>query len=343
MNYVKYTRTFIMMEEQTADFAAREAPVKGYLKVETGNNKGALRCVVQNLRYYSRGDYIYKLILFGKSGGRTLHTVLGSLSINRYGNGETYFRFNPLDMDGKGNRYADFSVAIVAAVSGSNDKEPLHPVLKGEMNKSDAAAEREEPSEERPGAQLVMKQEEERAEAEPAWAEQSGEEAAPASPEPAEPPQVPDEHNPVAVNYNSFYNEYLLQFCAYTCKAANYYEDVSPFEDDRTGARWKKLQNVASLPLVSPGAHFFATQYRHFLFGAKPDAAGVASRYFFAVPGRFVQEEQPDGGRSGFVYWQPAAGAAAAAGSQGQSRPESLYGYWIVAVDAFTGDIIEAG
>ncbi len=319
MNYIKYTRTFVMMEEQTADFSTREAPVKGYLKVETGNNKGALRCVVQNLKYYSRGDYIYKLILFGKNRDRTLHTVLGSLTINRYGNGETYFRFDPLDMDGKGNCFHDFTIAIVAAVSGSNEKEPLHPVLKGIMRKNDNAPDKTESEKKMPGAQLVMNQEDELLVA-----------AQVQQPEQVEP-----------TNYNAFYNEYLLRFCGYTCKASNYYEDVSPFENDRTEARWKRIQNVASLPLVSPGAHFFATQYRHFLFGAKPDADGVACRYFFAVPGRFVQEEQPDGGRSGFVYWQPVVGVSP--GAQNQNHTDSGYGYWIVAVDAATGDIVEAG
>ncbi|MGI6733544.1 MAG: hypothetical protein ACOX4J_05155 [Anaerovoracaceae bacterium] len=351
MNYIKYTRTFVMMEEQTAEFAAREAPIKGYLKVETGNNKGALRCVVQNLKYFSRGDYIYKLILFGKKGDRTIHSVLGSLTINRYGNGETYFRFNPLDMDGKGSCYDDFSIAIVAAVSGTNDKEPLHPVLKGIMKRNEAASEKNEAEQERFGVQLVMKPEEELlAVMKGAQPEQQPQQAAAEQQSrqtvTAQPPQQEDTaarpKTPGRANYNSFYNEYLLQFCGYTCRVANYYEDVYPFENDRTGARWKRIQNVASLPLVSPGAHYFATQYRHFLFGAKPDSAGVACMYFFAVPGRFVQEEQPDGGRSGFVYWQPVVGAALP-GMQAGSQGKSEYGYWIVAVDALTGDIIEAG
>lgn len=45
MNYMKYNRTFVMLEEQTREYSTREAPVKGYLKVETGNNKGAPDCV----------------------------------------------------------------------------------------------------------------------------------------------------------------------------------------------------------------------------------------------------------------------------------------------------------
>ncbi len=335
MNYTKYTRTFVMMEEQTTDFSARQAPVKGYLKVETGNNKGALRCVVQNLKYYSRGDYIYKLILFGRNRDRTVHTVLGSLSINRTGNGETYFRFDPLNMDGKGSTYGDFTIAVVAAVSGNSDTEPLHPVLKGAMRKSEPSLDQVDPEEERPGVQLVMKRDESEE-----LRESEAQEESTGQGEPAEMLKPDRDERPVS--YNSYYNEYLLQFCGYTCKAANYYEDVFPFENDRTGARWKRIQNVASLPLVSPGAHFFATQYRHFLFGAKPDAAGVASRYFFAVPGRFVNEEQPDGGRSGFVYWQPVVGAPLP-GTKEANRSESVYGYWILAVDAATGDIIDAG
>ena len=78
---------------------------------------------------------------------------------------------------------------------------------------------------------------------------------------------------------------------------------------------------------------YFATQYRHYLFGARPDENGRAERYYFAVPGRFMKEEQPDGGRSGFLCWQPVKGA---------EGPGTGYGYWIVAVNAVTGHIEEA-
>ncbi len=300
MDYLKYTRTFVMMDEQAPEFAAGKEPVKGYLKIETGNNKGALRCVVQNIKYYSRGEYIYKLILFGKSRDKVLNTVLGSLAINRHGNGETYFRFDPLNMDGKGSCFSDFSVAVVAAVTDRDDKETLQPVLKGMMNKSEEGRDEcfEEVISQQPDQETVKK-------------------------------------------YNSYYNEYLLQFCRYTCKSANYFEDIYPFEKDLTEARWKKIQNVASLPIVSPGAHLFATLYRHFLFGIKADRKDSVSCYFIAVPGRFIREEQPDGGRSGFVFWQPVAGNASETGATMFSEP--VYGYWIVAVDAQTGDIIEAG
>ncbi|GAB1475926.1 hypothetical protein MASR2M70_07580 [Bacillota bacterium] len=301
MDYIKYARTFVMMEEQAPGFAAGKSPAKGYLKIETGNNKGALRCVVQNIKYYSKGEYIYKLIMFGKNRGGVVNTVLGGLAVNRYGNGETYFRFDPLNMDGKGSCFSDFSVAVIAAVSGRDEKETPQTVLKGTMKKSDETV-REEYFEE------TITQE----------------------PEPEK-----------TKNYNFYYNEYLLQFCRYTSKSADCFEDVFPFNKDITEARWKRMQNVASLPVISPGAHHFATLYRHFLFGVKTDRNGSAGYYYFAVPGRFMREEQPDGGRSGFVFWQPVAGDRQESGAGVFSEP--VYGYWIVAVDAKTGDIIEAG
>ena len=315
MNYLKYNRSFVMMEEQNRDFAAKEAPIKGYLKVETGNYKGALRCVVQNLKYHSRGDYIYKLILFGKKQGKTLHSVLGSLIINRYGNGETYFRFDPLNLDGKGNRYDDFTVAIVAAASNFDETEPLHPVLKG-LNH---AAQEDSPSFELDQLNTFDEPQEEKPE-----------------PKEAEEGVVLVQGESLAQSeravFNSYYNEHLLQFCDYVCTTETNFDDVLPFDLDRTGAKWKKVPGTETLPLVSPGAHYFAKLYKHFLFGAKPDADGVAVEFFFAVPGRFAKEEQPDGGRSGFTYWQPVVGAP---------HEQSAYGYWILSVNAENGNIQE--
>lgn len=478
MNYMKYNRALVMLEEQNSGFCAKEGPVRGHLKVETGNGKGALRCTVQNLKYYPRGEYIYKLILFGKKGERTLHAIVGTLVVNRYGNSETYFRFNPVDVDDRGSRYSDYFTAIVAAVSTRDATEPLHPVLKGLLENDDGEREPEH----RLSAESLIKaagtapqtaasdsQSLPKSEADPqsalrhalpkSEAEQSEPEAAPQpisepvqaapksesvrqpaskpagrpvpqpelqpasqlKPRPApqsEPQPVPQPVVPMAEttepetalqaaskpagrpkpqpelqpasqlepqpelqsklqpvpqsklqpvpqpvvpmaettgpesetglemeqeaaasssqtwddthNYNGFYNEYLLNVCGYTCKVADYYEEVRPFDSDRTQARWKKIVNVENLPLVSPGAHHFAAQYRHYLFGARPGENGMAERFYFGIPGRFLETEQPDGGRSGFTFWQPMRGA---------DREKTAYGYWIVSVDAKTGNI----
>lgn len=375
MNYVKYNRAFVMMEEQGSQFASKaSAPIKGYLKVETGNNKGALRCVVQNLRYFDKNDYIYKLILFGKKGERTIHTIVGNLSINRQGNGETYFRFLPLDMDGKGNAYHSFTTAIIAAASTKDDREPLHPVLKGvtlseeEPFQSELFAVEEEIengqspdiddiiskidkiTEELEEAMQNEKEPDEFQETLAAAAAGETDPAAETNPAAGEveetvapKPENPEERVVSKRTYNNFYNEYILNACAHTCRVAEFYEDVAPFERDRTGAKWKKIVNITNLPLVSPGAHYFATQYRHYLFGAKPDERGYATKFFFGIPGRFLDEEQPDAGKSGFTYWQPIRGADPVFENyrKGERSSRNAYGYWIVAVDGKTGSIEE--
>lgn len=386
MNYVKYNRAFVMMEDQGSQFAAREsAPIKGYLKVETGNNKGALRCVVQNLRFFEKGDYIYKLILFGKKAERTIHTVIGNLQVNRQGNGETYFRFLPLDVDGKGNSYHQFTTAIIAAASTKDDREPLHPVLKGVTFSEEEPFQSElfqvgEESESGHSSEIdniisqidklvedmeeVLQSEEETSEEDardgeaPSFTFQEeikkdlppNEKTAAPSPAVSSPTETAgsafskkEEATVTKKNYNGYYNEYILNACAHTCRVAEFYEDVTPFERDKTGARWKKIVNITNLPLVSPGAHYFATQYRHYIFGAKPDENGVATRFYFGIPGRFLDEEQPDGGRSGFTYWQPIRGADPVFENyrKGERSNRSAYGYWIVAVDGKTGNIEE--
>lgn len=363
MNYVKYNRSFVMMEEQSNQFAARaSSPIKGYLKVETGNNKGALRCVVQNLRYFDRNDYIYKLILFGKKGERTIHTIIGNLVINKQGNGESYFRFLPMDIDGRGNTYHNYTTAIIAAASTKDDREPLHPVLKGvtfsegepfqselfQIDEEIDSQQNEELDDIIGKIDQIVEEVEEAlkndASADELMSEEVNEPDSPFRQDIAA--AYPKEEKERVVTkkiYNNFYNEYILNACAHTCRVAEFYEDVTPFEKDRTGARWKKIVNITNLPLVSPGAHYFATQYRHYLFGAKPDENGMATTFFFGIPGRFLDEEQPDGGKSGFTYWQPIRGADSVFDGyrKGEQSNRNAYGYWIVAIDGKTGNIEE--
>ncbi|WP_027400313.1 DUF7922 domain-containing protein [Anaerovorax odorimutans] len=366
MNYVKYNRSLIMLEEQASEFSAKSVPVKGHLKIETGNNKGALRCVVQNLRYYNKGEYIYKLIFFGTKNERTIHTVIGTLLVNRQGNGETYFRFQPLNIDGKGNQLHDYSAAIVAAVSTVDDKESLHPVLRGTIlsdaepfkydQKDIAAAALNEDEEQEEGVKLNEDKEKANNNTEK---DINGEESKKVdnsqekkdSNQDLKNLQTKNENikdntenkNVHSNNYNNFYNRFVLNACAHTCRVAEFYEDISPFDYDKTGAVWKKIVNVASLPIVSPGAHYFSTQYRHFIFGAKANEKGDVTNYYFGIPGRFLNEEQPDAGESGFTYWQPIKGMKKVSECKNEEQikeRKNSYGYWIIEIDGKTGNIL---
>jgi len=297
MGYDKYAAHFVMLEGQNNVFALRTTlPVKGHIKIETGNGKGAMRVVVQNMRYYEKGPYIYKLILFGRKKERTIHKIMETVTVNKHGNGETYLRFNPLDIDGKGNGLSAYNAAIIVAVSLKDEKESLHPVLKGDIVTGDEEAETIDE-----GAM---------AEAENFAQEENF-----------------TREEPRIRSFNDFYNKFLIESCDRCIRMARYYDDITPFKTDKTRADWKKIVNVGNMPVVSPGAHYFATKYRHYIFGIAEE------RCYIGIPGRLMKEEQPDGGESGFVYWQPILGAG---------HSDDSYGYWIAAVNMSDGSIEEA-
>lgn len=360
MDYMRYHRYIILMEGENREFSLRDDTCRGHLKIETGNNKGALRCRVENLKPMQKNEYVYKLIFFGKKRERTIAAVIGSLNTNRNGVGETYFRFDPTDMDGKGHSYEEFSDVIVAAASLSNEKEPLHPVLSGNTGNDKDDGEGKKPYEAEEAAaggeeyidteSVPDEAENKAADMEEQAAEETDEqgkepmeafEAAPAKEQEAKPekpehkerrPVQDKDYKPKRVTYNRYYNEHLLRVCAHMCEVADYYEELNPFRKDRLEARWRKIHHAEGFPMISPGALYFAKKYKHYLFGAKPDRDGYADYYYFAVPGRLLEEERPDGGKSGFNYWQAIRGAESEQGA---------YGYWIAAIDARTGDIIE--
>ncbi|MBN7774129.1 hypothetical protein [Clostridium aminobutyricum] len=334
MEYIKYNKELVLLQEENRDFAARlEQSIYGNMRIETGNNKGAIRISVQNLRFFDRGRYVYKLILFGEKKERTIHVVIGTLILNKFGIGENYFRFDPNNVEGKGASIDDYSVAIVAAVSMKNEKEPLHPVLKGKLELA-----RDEPSKKQViSAAGLTKSETEPEEEEPEAEGAEGSEDSRKTPYEVEKRAPIHEKKPVK-KYNHYYNEYLMEICQRTAKASEFYEIITPFSEDRTRARWRRVANVQNLPIVSPGALWGASKYRHYIFGEGPD------KYYFGIPGRFLNEEQPEGGRSGFVLWQPIMGAESLEATKEDCSLENrmtAYGYWIAAIDKNTGDILD--
>ena len=123
MKDMQHKKSFVMLEEQNHNFAQdKKKPIKGYLKIEVGSGRGAVRVGADNLRYFERGGYVYKLILFGKKNEKTIYKVAGSLLLSSRGRGETYLRLNPEDVDGNGNSLERFTIAIVAAVSTTDRK-----------------------------------------------------------------------------------------------------------------------------------------------------------------------------------------------------------------------------
>lgn len=284
MDYRNHKKSFVLMEEQSRNFALdKREKIRGYLKLQIGEGRGSVRVGVENLRCFERGSYVYKLIFFGKKNEKTLYKIAGDLMISGRGRGETYLRLDPADVDGKGNGLEWFTIAIVVAVSATDNREPLHPILRGSLEAPVKASSKRDRK-----------------------------------------------------SYNSYYNQYVLQCCKAIEDKKEIYDSLIPFKEDRTGAQWRRIVNLGKFPLVSPGAQYPMSRYRHFIFGLSPDY------YFVGVPGRCLEKEQPDGGRSGFVLWQPIMGAE---GYHADSEDASLesrqvaYGYWIAAINRNTGSI----
>lgn len=325
--FIKYEKNVIMLSEEKREFSVRDnVQIRGSLKIETGNNKGAMSLSIKNLRFFERSRYIYKLILFGERREKTIHAVIGTLIVNRSGSAENYFRFNPSNVDGKGSSLNEFSMAIVAAVSMKDNKEPLHPVLRGylygkpEKQSADDECKAEDETEQ------TQKQRREY--------EQKQEEC-------HEIQNKCDNHENCQQpkrTYNRYYNDYLKSACGRMEKACEVYDTIVPFSEDKTNAVWKRMSNVNNLPIISNGAVKCAARYRHYLFGSDEKF------YFFGIPGRYIKEEHPDGGCSGFVFWQPIRGAENL-GAEKEDCPQEVrmtaYGYWIAAIERETGDIVD--
>lgn len=519
MNYDKYMMNVIMLEGQSEEFSEDGYALKGHIKLETGRGKCAVRVAADGIRVRDKGSYIYKLIFFGRKKEKTIHAVVGTVAVNRWGCADTYFRINPANIDGRGNGLDAFSMVIVAAVSTADDKESLHPILKGDLElgfemgeerfsqvsgKGQDERKRSKTGETRGNCEVDATLEsgkvyEARENSETAWqswecesagqsrecesagrgeecesAEQSrecgsdergegcesarrswdyknavksrecgsdgkseelgrdrngnqretgkeseqyrngkkikqyesGEESrqygfgegsrqygigketdARESIKPDKEKSKEDnfgggawkddrkddyrddredelkdknenrnikEYDGAAQEsideglaeekkneepwetrqkstlkkraYNEYYNLFLKEALERVSKMSRFYDDVQPFIGDKTGAAWKKIVNVSSLPILSQGAHVLTTKYRHYIFGEGQNF------YFLGVPGRNVQSEHPESGRSGFTFWQPIAGA---------ERTQGEYGYWICAIEKASGTITE--
>lgn len=288
MDFSNVKKRPVLLKEENKKFAFDQAKeMRGYIKLENDEDRGLIVAVMDNIKFFPNGEYVYKLIFAGKKKEKWHYHMVGNMSLSAQGKGEGSFRINTTNMDGSGNALWDFSTAIIAAMSTLNCNESLHPVLKGDFCLPE-------------------------------------EESAPRKAE--------------VKDYSPFYNKYLLGKCIEIAKLQSKYIDIIPFKHDLTKANWKKVTDCELFPMISPGSAAPMKMYGHFIYGWRD------SHYFLGIPGRFFPEEQPDGGKSGFVFWQPLLGME----EEGQDktvpleeRRKNIYGYWIAAINRYNGHIEE--
>lgn len=110
------------------------------------------------------------------------------------------------------------------------------------------------------------------------------------------------------------------------------------FSSDETGAAWHREENTEILKQFCREGYAQAKKHGHFIVGSGPNGN------YIGIPGRFLIEEQPAGGATGFTLWQPLAGGEELYKNLEDMDEETLqrvFGYWIAAIDSVTLRISE--
>lgn len=105
------------------------------------------------------------------------------------------------------------------------------------------------------------------------------------------------------------------------------------FAQDETECTWRREERVEMLADFCREGYAMARRHGHFLVGTGSRGS------FLAIPGRFLLEEQPAGGVTGFTLWQPLAGGEELFDSLenlSENQARDVYGYWIAALDPDT-------
>ena len=115
-------------------------------------------------------------------------------------------------------------------------------------------------------------------------------------------------------------------------------EKATYFAGDETAAQWHRQEDVEILKQFCREGYAQAKKHGHFIVGTGEKGD------FIGIPGRFLIEEQPAGGATGFILWQPLAGGEELYEDLekiDEETAKSVFGYWIAAIDSKTLKISE--
>ena len=114
--------------------------------------------------------------------------------------------------------------------------------------------------------------------------------------------------------------------------------DTDVFSADEAEASWHREENIELLKQFCREGYAQAKKHGHFIVGTGSNGD------FIGIPGRFLIEEQPAGGATGFTLWQPLAGGEELYENLEKIDEETamqVFGYWIAAIDSKTLRISE--
>ena len=111
------------------------------------------------------------------------------------------------------------------------------------------------------------------------------------------------------------------------------------FAFDETDSKWHREEDIDLLKQICKEGYGNAKRYKHFIIGNATDGD------YIGIPGRFILEEQPAEGKTGFTLWQPLKGGEEYYTSLEEMDEETsrkIFGYWIARIDSKTLEISEA-
>ena len=114
--------------------------------------------------------------------------------------------------------------------------------------------------------------------------------------------------------------------------------DTNVFSAAEAEASWHREENIELLKQFCREGYAQAKKHGHFIVGTGSNGD------FIGIPGRFLIEEQPAGGATGFTLWQPLAGGEELYENLEKIDEETamqVFGYWIAAIDSKTLKISE--
>ncbi|MCT4593772.1 MAG: hypothetical protein N4A57_05830 [Anaeromicrobium sp.] len=145
----------------------------------------------------------------------------------------------------------------------------------------------------------------------------------------------------------SSYEYHFKMICNYVESMLGYYPEIIPFDKNIQNTRWWRIDHDDEtmyrdfLPFsgcaseedneeMGPTCPGLINKYEHYIFGIKYEE-NDKKYYMYGIPGRFMESEQPYEGMTGFVYWHPV---------EEFHKDVNDYGYWILHIDAKTGEIV---
>ncbi|WP_041701311.1 hypothetical protein [Gottschalkia acidurici] len=147
---------------------------------------------------------------------------------------------------------------------------------------------------------------------------------------------------------NDSFANYSQQIANYTLNILKFFKKVSPFKQEFEGYTWWEIEydkrniNRGFLPYYNYLVNMYypyncITKYatsqsqikkhEHYIFGVVQENQKIR-HYVYGIPGKFTEEDQPYGGKTGFVTWFE------------KEEDDDNLGYWIIYIDALTGNIV---